>query len=128
MADGNDYGIYLSPEETSLFPAVSVFPLFKRNGDVTAYQVGVDICPNLQADGKCGIYETRPLVCRTYPVHDRTILRSDCVFISEHQGEGINVNSLSAELESFREQERQAMSTPRNEWKWPLNLRRWVEV
>lgn len=24
-------------------------------------------CPNLQADGRCGIYETRPAVCREYP-------------------------------------------------------------
>jgi Fe-S-cluster containining protein len=26
-------------------------------------------CENLQSDGKCGIYETRPMICRDFSVH-----------------------------------------------------------
>jgi Fe-S-cluster containining protein len=126
--DGNDYGLYLSPDETHLFARETVFPLFRRGGEITAYQVGVNECPNLQLDGKCGIHDQRPLACRAYPIHDRGILRSDCKFISEHQTEEINWNSFHDELTAFNEQEAQAETSPVNEYKWPLNLRTWVEV
>jgi Fe-S-cluster containining protein len=34
-------------------------------------------CPNLQADLRCGIYESRPLVCRIYPAEINPFLRLD---------------------------------------------------
>jgi Fe-S-cluster containining protein len=34
-------------------------------------------CPNLEADGRCGIYERRPLVCRIYPAETNPFVQLD---------------------------------------------------
>jgi Fe-S-cluster containining protein len=39
-------------------------------------------CPNLLGDGRCGIYETRPLVCRIYPAEINPFV----VFKPENKG------------------------------------------
>lgn len=35
------------------------------------------VCPNLQADNRCGIYERRPLVCRIYPAEINPFVQLD---------------------------------------------------
>ncbi len=127
MADGNYYGLYLSPDEVPCFPAETVFPLFKRGEKITAYQVGVSVCPNLQADHRCGIYEQRPLTCRAYPVEEHG-LRADCTFVRAHQGESITARSLTTELEAYARESKQAETDLPNDFKWPLNVRCWMEV
>lgn len=34
-------------------------------------------CPNLMADGRCGIYERRPLICRIYPAETNPLVQLD---------------------------------------------------
>ncbi|MCW4049964.1 MAG: YkgJ family cysteine cluster protein [Candidatus Bathyarchaeota archaeon] len=64
-------GLTLFPEETHLFPEETVKPhLGKGDSSPTTlftYQYTENICVHL-ADNQCMIYDSRPLMCRSFPV------------------------------------------------------------
>jgi Fe-S-cluster containining protein len=67
-------GLYLQKNETHLFPAEHLKPMYAlskgksrpRPGEIFAYQLYLNNCPHLQ-DNKCSIYSTRPMICRSFP-------------------------------------------------------------
>ena len=127
MADGHTYGLYLTKAEAMHFPIESIAPLFAREGEITAFQLADKVCPNLQPDNKCSIYDDRPSVCRSYPLHSLSQLQMACCFVHEHS-DGISAESLASEVAAFRDQLQQAATTPVNDAKWPLDLGRWVSI
>lgn len=78
-----------------------------------AYNAGP--CRNLDADNRCGIYESRPLVCRIYPMEINPHIplrpeRKDCPPESWEQGPQLIVGGqlVDTELAALIEQSRQA--------------------
>lgn len=133
-ADGNVFGIYLEPAEVDRFPAVDVFPLLGR-GDpvvVTAYQLGVNRCPNYKEEkngsGRCGIYERRPLTCASFPVLGRTKVDVRCLGVKKLSPEGIDADSITSELAAHQEKLARMLERTPDEWIWPLNLKRWIPL
>lgn len=65
-------GVWLLPEETSLFPRKSVEPYLgiRKGGtvEVKVYILRSEPCPRLVDGHSCGIYRQRPLLCRIYPL------------------------------------------------------------
>ncbi len=51
--------------------------LDKRTNSAICFQFGMknEPCPFLTTDNKCSIYESRPLVCRAYPLAQEVLLR-----------------------------------------------------
>jgi len=69
-------GLYLFPSEITLFPSEVVFPSAAqgmnakakpRPEEVILYQLAVERCPHLSDSNRCQIYESRPLVCCSFP-------------------------------------------------------------
>lgn len=75
-------------------PATDLVAAFKRERSFPAMSGGLPIrvlvtlavplgsgCPHLLADNRCGIYERRPVVCRTYPAYANPFLE----FMPQHR-------------------------------------------
>ncbi len=64
-------GLTLFPDEKDLFPQDKVRPYLGRGKDAVAvvftYQHTENVCTHL-VDNLCQIYESRPLMCRSFPV------------------------------------------------------------
>ncbi len=136
MTDGKEYGIYLSPKEINYFPKDTVFPLFRRNGDVFSYQLGVHECPNLVKENghmACKIYENRPLICRSFPVgcsdDERiTVLFERCLLTEKSANDQWDMESFDACIQSMKEQINEANQTPRATDMFILNGRKWIQL
>lgn len=126
------FGLYLDPAEASWFPKESVFPLLGR-GDppvATAFQLGLNRCPNFEdsgGTGACRIYPNRPLSCIAYPVISPTKVAPGCPGV-ERSGDGVDPESLSIEMAAHYRKTEQMISRPDNQWFWPLNLRQWIPM
>jgi len=65
-------GLPLFPDERRLFPGELIRPGMgigdpdKPGFRIITYQMTEMVCPHL-GDGGCGIWQTRPVVCRSYP-------------------------------------------------------------
>jgi Fe-S-cluster containining protein len=126
------FGMYLDPSEIGNFPAEVVFPLFGRGKPVvaTAYQLGVNRCPHYREEaglGGCGIYDSRPLSCRAFPVFGHLLVSAHCPVVREAK-DGVDRDSLGPELEAHRKKVEFMMSRQENEWVWPLNRREWLPI
>lgn len=128
MADGHTYGLYLTPAEAKHFPGDKLMPLFKAGSRIIAYQLRDNICPCLNDANECTIYEDRPLICQAFPVLHHGAVQADCKFVSEHYNELISLKSLVKEQEASDERIRQAEAIPRAEWKFPLDIGRWIRA
>lgn len=130
--NGNLFGPYLDPSEIDRFPADVIFPLLGR-GDpivVTAYQLGVNRCPNYAEEngvGRCGIYERRPKTCVAFPVIGRLNVTDACPTVRAMR-DGIDADSLTRELAAHQEKLDQMLGAPPNEFAWPLNKKCWVPL
>ncbi len=64
-------GLTLFPDEKDLFPQDKVRPYLGRGKDIVTdvftYQHTENVCTHL-VDNLCQIYESRPLMCRSFPV------------------------------------------------------------
>jgi len=133
---GDEFGMYLTPEEAQHFPAAMVFPLLRAGDRVFAYQLGVSRCPNLSfQDGRavCGIYEQRPLACRAFPVavDDAGAIAvhwQACPCTADFAGDEWDMDSFGACAEAAREQVRQAESNPRATAVFDLGERAWLPL
>lgn len=132
-AQGNTVGLWLNPSETSLFPAEVVTPMAGHGNpiQVTAYQLSVNRCPHYEESpsgvGRCFIYNRRPTACRSFPVISRHRVSGACAAISRIK-DGVEPDSLTAELAAHDEEVAYDLSQPEPEWVWPLNERRWVPL
>lgn len=130
-SEGFTFGIYLEPKDVGNFPEGTVFPLFGKGTpiEVTAYQLGVNRCPNYQVQdgqGRCIIYKSRPLACKAFPVVSRTQVSRACPVVAQAV-EGIDTDSLTGEIEAHREKMSKFLS-PADEWMWPLNKKQWIRI
>lgn len=126
------FGIYLEPSEITKFPDGAVFPLFGRGQpvEVTAYQLGINRCPNYEESGglgRCKVYADRPLICKSYPVLGRFKVSSHCPVIQQAT-DGVDADSLGPELEAHSKKIEYMMLRAENEWIWPLNKREWIPL
>jgi Fe-S-cluster containining protein len=124
------FGIYLEPSEITQFPDGAVFPFFGRGRpvEITAYQLGVNLCPNYDESGglgRCKVHADRPLVCRSFPVLGPFKVSSRCPVIRQ-AADGVDADSLGPELEAHLKKIECMMARPENEWVWPLNKREWI--
>lgn len=132
-AQGSTVGLWLRPSETPLFPGEVVAPLVGHGDPVTimAYQLSVNRCPHYEEPstgaGRCSIYDRRPAACRAFPVISRHSVSGACAAVSKIK-DGVEPESLSAELAAYEEEVAHDLSQPEPEWVWPLNERRWVAL
>lgn len=122
---GLEHGIYLTPDEIRYFPADTIFPLFRVNGKVFSYQLGVSVCPNLvvEEEAACCIYKHRPLICRACPISYSGPM-SVCRAVSMET----DIYSLSDCIRASWEQARQAESSPQADEIFVLDDKRWVKL
>lgn len=125
-------GIPLFPDEIKQFPEWSIFPLFRNEGDVFAFQLGEDLCPML-VDGKCGIYESRPLICRAFPVGNMdgrglVVLRDRCIKLFGTVESSLNYDSFGPSFDAARERERREKSWPEATAIFDLKSKAWVAL
>ena len=130
MVDGKEYGVYLTPEEIQFFPEGTVFPLFRRGGDIFAYQIGQNRCPNLvdEIDGRktCKIYENRPLECRAFPgactdEGELVVLFEACPYATREVSYGECFKAVQKQIE-------QAKLAPQATEMFALNGKKWVPL
>lgn len=131
---GDLFGLYLEPDEIHLFPAEQVFPLLGRGDPITivAYQLGVNRCPNYVEEnglglGRCRIYAERPLVCAAYPITSRQSVSSRCPGV-KLQKDGIDADSVQAELAAHTKKLEGMVSQEPATWIWPLNKKCWIPL
>ena len=64
-------GLTLFPEEIHMFPEETIRPHLGKGEsspiEIFSYQHTENICVNLK-DNLCSVYESRPLMCRSFPV------------------------------------------------------------
>lgn len=130
--DGKLLGLYLDPSEIKSFPQDVIFPLVGHGNpvEITAYQLGVNRCPNFVEEngvGKYSIYATRPRICRAFPVISRYKVTESCPGIARLKN-GATRESLKDEIAAHQEKLDYAMTVPKNEWIWPLNKKEWVPI
>jgi Fe-S-cluster containining protein len=130
--DGKLLGLYLDPSEIKSFPQDVIFPLVGHGKlpTITAYQLGVNRCPNFVEEngvGKCSIHTTRPRICRAFPVISRYKVAESCAGIARLKN-GATRESLKGEIAAHEEKLDYAMTVPTNEWIWPLNKKEWVRI
>lgn len=56
-----------------------IYPMIRYLGEKVDPPIHVYDCAHLQEGGDCGIYETRPEMCRDYP-HGRLCSQPDCAW------------------------------------------------
>jgi Fe-S-cluster containining protein len=65
-------GLPLTEIEKALFPAALVSPMLgvglEKPEKVMLHQLNVTCCPHIDKQNCCQIYETRPLMCRSFPI------------------------------------------------------------
>ena len=133
---GDEFGMYLTPEEARHFPADMVFPLLRAGDRVFAYQLGVSRFPNLSfKDGLavCGIYEHRPLACRAFPVTldeagGVAVHWQACPCTADFADDEWDMGSFGECAEAAREQVRQAEENPLATEVFDLRERSWVSL
>jgi Fe-S-cluster containining protein len=126
------FGLYLEPSEIAQFPSDVVFPLFGHGVpvEITAYQLGVNRCPNYEESGglgTCKVYADRPLVCRAFPVLGPFNVAKRCPAVAQAV-DGVDSDSLGAEIEAHRKKIECMMSRKETQWVWPLNKREWIPM
>ena len=71
-SSGVKRGLPLTEKEATLFPKEVVSPKLAvgvaEPNVVILYQLNVNVCPYVNAQNECGVYEERPLICRSFPI------------------------------------------------------------
>ena len=93
-------GLFLLPQETKFFPKEHVYPLYgaglkgrtrPRPERVYVYQFALKVCPHLNQNSLCNIYEKRPLACKAFPLESTPLGafgHRECRFLKTHLKEG----------------------------------------
>jgi Fe-S-cluster containining protein len=77
-SEGRDLGLAIMPDEHNLFKRDIIRPGIGFNNDlmnrfspsyILSYQLTVNTCPYHSVENKCEIYDSRPLVCRAFPLN-----------------------------------------------------------
>jgi Fe-S-cluster containining protein len=129
--DGFNFGLYLSPKESELFPKEIVLPLFRYESEIIAYQVGVDSCPHLSCQNElcfCKIYDQRPLTCRVFPmVSPVEMAEIICPVTSPFVHEEWDLSNMQDSLDAFKEQEMEADALPYATAMYLIDKKIWLE-
>jgi Fe-S-cluster containining protein len=96
-------GLYLLPNELALFSDDIVFPCIGLDNSanlfnpefIALYQMTANNCLYLTEGNKCGIYDKRPLVCRSFPLTlpqskeiSVPLISKKCRFMSKYSRRG----------------------------------------
>lgn len=132
MEEGVLRGIPLYLDEIEHFPKWGVFPLLRNGRNVFLYQAGNYVCPML-SDGLCSIYESRPLICKSFPVchEDKkglTISRHRCIRLQNVREEDLDYESFGSCFDAARENERRQRELPKPTEIFSLNANSWEEL
>ncbi len=99
-------GLTLFTDEVHLFPPELVRPFIGRGVDgatsIFTFQHTLKVCVHL-SDKKCGIYENRPLMCRSFPVRleERGVtFSSGCVGVLNTLKKGGGLEEYQVEIQS----------------------------
>lgn len=126
VQDGLMFGLYLNEEETKLFDTKDIRPLFKFKDQIIAYQMILNACPHYD-DNKCGIYESRPLGCKTFPLKGlKEVETTVCRFTRDHKIEEWNFDVFDKEVEGIKEQIKQAVIEPIPTDMFLFNENKWI--
>ncbi|MBC8497962.1 YkgJ family cysteine cluster protein [Candidatus Bathyarchaeota archaeon] len=140
-------GLPLFPDERGLFPGGLIKPGVgighpdKPDFRVISYQMTEMVCPHLD-EGSCGIWEARPVVCRTYPympvitqggyVTKEASLECTSLMMEAARRHGvfkIDEGSLEGELRALEKLSRITVEAVENldeAWFYDLRGERWI--
>jgi len=137
--------MFLTPEETRLFPRDHIFPLYgaglkgrarPRPAYIFAYQMDLEPCPFFdQQTHLCTNYDRRPVTCRSFPlVGSAAIASQDCQFLARFNVKEetfvINEETIREEREANRKGMLHVATHLQRQnllWVWPLDLKRWIK-
>ncbi len=136
-------GLSLFPDEVKLFDPKIVAPGTAFGIDkpttITTYQLTVSLCPYINETNQCKIYESRPLICKAFPIMPEipyTKLAPKCPQISHQPNYQENGSSLfdseqceKAVQEIYIRVIAQKQSTVKGSklWIYDLATKRWVK-
>ncbi|MHC1572063.1 MAG: YkgJ family cysteine cluster protein [Methanosarcinales archaeon] len=122
------FGLSLLPEECAYFPSDVVAPFIgvssKDSSDIEVimFQLTESVCPNLDENSLCKIYDNRPLACRIFPFWNVNALKI-CPAFRAAPDAPIPIVSSAAHTKLSEYLRKKAEGTI---WQYPLNLRRWI--
>jgi Fe-S-cluster containining protein len=98
-------GLYLQVDETHLFPARFIKPMYgvgikgkarPRPAKTIAYQFTAQLCPHYEEGKGCKIYGERPSICRSFPI-EATMASRTCPVIASavREDEVFNLDNAS---------------------------------
>ena len=65
-------GLPLTEKEASLFPENTISPKLaigpRRPDRVILHQLNMNVCPHVNSQNECSVYEERPLMCKSFPI------------------------------------------------------------
>jgi Fe-S-cluster containining protein len=72
IVGGIKRGLPFTENEVALFPKEPVSPKLAiglmEPETIVLYQLNINVCPYINAKNQCQKYETRPLMCRSFPI------------------------------------------------------------
>ena len=94
-SDGYTLGLALIRGETALFPKDVVSPHIAvglvEPSKIISHQLSINVCPHIDAENRCLIYERRPTACRAFPYSitaSSVTAWPDCALIGEQMEAG----------------------------------------
>lgn len=94
-SEGYTLGLALIGDETVLFPEDVVSPHLAvglgEPSTIISHQVSIGVCPHMNVENRCLIYERRPTACRAFPYSitaSSVTAWPDCTLIDEQMEAG----------------------------------------
>ena len=79
------FGLFLTEDEKTLFDSKYVAPYMAlgidKPSNIIAYQLNQAVCPYINENNNCTIYNKRPLACQSYPIQVTilgSMVEADC--------------------------------------------------
>lgn len=135
-------GLFLTPKKARLFPSNVISPQrangVKRPKHIISYQLNVKVCPYIDDENECMIYDKRPLTCKSYPNEPYphgNMISVECKSVGSQMkdGEFCEVDISATEMEAGDKLLRYLSTCLRKYckrnsklWTYDLRTRKWV--
>jgi Fe-S-cluster containining protein len=138
-------GMYLQVDERHLFPPASIKPMYAvglkgrarpRPKKIVAYQFAAEPCPHYDEKVGCTIYDTRPNICRSFPLEVNLASRQCPIIestIADGEGFRFEPESVKVEREANKKHIEYLMKFKKQKlgdefWVWTLDKQKWLRV
>ncbi len=131
-------GLTLTVKECNLFPKETVSPQLAMGASKPTipltYQLTVNVCPYINSQNECSIYDKRPLVCRAFPIVADEISSRCRVFSYRRTGkvynEGFPMSEMKVANEKLRRYTQSHYSKHAKKgvqvWEYDLATEKWL--